>query len=140
MKRIGSSQVAVWALAASIVGGTAFAQSTGSMTSPSSGSGAAGSSPTGTVLPSTIQSSSTAPTQPGHTVTGDRPSRAGNAYASPRASSADDAYRALDSANHGYVTREEVRRIDGFSFDAADTNRDGRVDREEFARAWNGRR
>src|SRR3954451_1160719 len=111
MKHMRSSHMAVLALAASIVGGTAFAQSTASMMSPSSGSGAAGSSPTGTVLPSTIQSSSTAPTQPGHTVTGDRPSRGSGAYASSRTRSADEAYGALDTAKHGYVTREDVRGV-----------------------------
>ena len=36
------------------------------------GSAAAGGSPVGTLLPSSLQSSSTAPTQPGHTITGDR--------------------------------------------------------------------
>ena len=51
---------------------TALAQSTGSFSSPATGAGAAGSSPVGTVLPSTVQSGSTAPTQPGHTITGDR--------------------------------------------------------------------
>ena len=51
---------------------SAAAQSTGSFSSPSTGSGAAGSSPVGTVLPYTVQSGSTAPTQPGHTITGDR--------------------------------------------------------------------
>ena len=50
----------------------AVAQSTGSFSSPSTGSGAAGASPVGIVLPYTVQSGSTAPTQPGHTITGDR--------------------------------------------------------------------
>lgn len=60
-------------LAALAAAGGAAAQSAGaSMSSPSTGSGAAGSSPVGMVLPSTVQWGSTAPTQPGHTITGDR--------------------------------------------------------------------
>ncbi len=51
----------------------AGAQSIGTMTSPETGAAAAGGGPVGTLLPSSIQSSSTAPTQPGHTITGDRP-------------------------------------------------------------------
>ena len=51
----------------------ADAQSTGGMTSSATGTSAAGGSPVGMVLPSTVQSGSTAPTQPGHTITGDRP-------------------------------------------------------------------
>ena len=83
----------VLALAASLIGGTACAQSTGaSMSSPSTGSGAAGSSPVGTILPSTIQSSSTAPTQPGHTITRDR-TDARSTYAPSRADAADDTHR-----------------------------------------------
>ena len=53
----------------------AGAQSIGSMTSPATGAAAAGGGPVGTILPSSIQSSSTAPIQPGHTITGDRPNR-----------------------------------------------------------------
>jgi hypothetical protein len=51
----------------------ASAQSTGSMTSPQTGAASAGGGPVGVILPSSIQSASTAPTQPGHTITGDRP-------------------------------------------------------------------
>jgi hypothetical protein len=64
--------------------GVVCAQSTGSFSSPSTGSGAAGSSPVGTLLPSTVQSGSTAPTQPGHTITGDRARPATPAHASSR--------------------------------------------------------
>jgi hypothetical protein len=67
-----------------LASGIACAQSTGSFSSPSTGSGAAGSSPVGTVLPYTVQSGSTAPTQPGHTMTGDRPGSSMPAHASSR--------------------------------------------------------
>ena len=53
----------------------AGAQSIGTMTSPETGAAAAGGGPVGVLLPSSIQSSSTAPIQPGHTITGDRPSK-----------------------------------------------------------------
>lgn len=69
----------------------ASAQSTGSMTSPQTGSASAGGGPVGVLLPSSIQSSSTAPTQPGHTITGDRPSqlqRSSAALSIPREDSA----------------------------------------------------
>ena len=54
------------------IAGPAAAQSSAGFTSPSTGAAAAGGSPVGTVLPYTVQSGSTAPTQPGHTITGDR--------------------------------------------------------------------
>ena len=71
-------------VAAMALSGIALAQSTGSFSSPSTGSGAAGSSPVGTVLPTTVQGGSTAPTQPGHTITGDRAQTVPPAHASSR--------------------------------------------------------
>jgi hypothetical protein len=79
MKRID-----LWLAPALLLSAVACAQSTGSFSSPSTGSGAAGSSPVGTVLPSTVQSGSTAPTQPGYTITGDRPRSSMPAHASSR--------------------------------------------------------
>ena len=47
------------------------------------------------------------------------------------------AFRSLDSANRGFVTRAETDRIPGFTgFDSADTDRDGHLTAEEFATAW----
>ena len=63
------------ALVALALAHPAGAQSIGTMTSPESGAAAAGGGPVGMLLPSSIQSGSTAPTQPGHTITGDRPHR-----------------------------------------------------------------
>jgi Ca2+-binding EF-hand superfamily protein len=50
--------------------------------------------------------------------------------------SADSAYRTLDAANRGYLSKSDVQGINGFSFEAADTNHDGKLTRDEFARAW----
>jgi len=72
------------ALAALCAAGLAAAQSTGSMTSPQSGSASAGGGPVGMLLPSTVQSGSTAPTQPGRTITGDRDTMRGPAYRTSR--------------------------------------------------------
>jgi hypothetical protein len=47
------------------------------------------------------------------------------------------AFRSLDSANRGFVTRAETDRIPGFTgFDNADADRDGHLTAEEFAAAW----
>ncbi|HTQ01516.1 MAG TPA: hypothetical protein VMN56_19525 [Casimicrobiaceae bacterium] len=59
---------AVIALAACSVAAAAAAQSTGGFGGSSSGAAAAGGSPVGMVLPWTVQTGSTAPTQPGHTM------------------------------------------------------------------------
>jgi hypothetical protein len=63
------------ALATLALAHAAGAQSIGTMTSPETGAAAAGGGPVGALLPSSIQSSSTAPILPGHTITGDRPNR-----------------------------------------------------------------
>jgi Ca2+-binding EF-hand superfamily protein len=47
------------------------------------------------------------------------------------------AFRTLDSANRGFVTRAETDRIPGFTgFDNSDIDRDGHLTAEEFATAW----
>ena len=53
-----------------------------------------------------------------------------------RTESADTAFRSLDSANRGFLSKSEVQGLDGISFDQADTNKDGRLSKEEFERAW----
>ena len=43
----------------------------------------------------------------------------------------------LDTANRGYLIRDDVAQLPGFvAFDQADRNRDGRLDGDEFQRAW----
>ena len=69
---------------------------------------------------------------------------AGASFAQPTSPSrtprtAADAYRALDTRHRGYLTRDDVQDIQGFSFEAADTNKDGHLSRDEFARAWSSR-
>ncbi|MFO1398661.1 MAG: hypothetical protein U1F48_16515 [Burkholderiales bacterium] len=97
----------VLASLAALLSGAAAAQSIGSMTSPSSGAAAAGGSPVGALLPSSVQWGSTAPIQPGHTITGDRGTwRPGQGFFQPYAS--DDAAPAREVRQ----AREATQRDD----------------------------
>ena len=51
---------------------------------------------------------------------------------------AESAFRKLDVTNKGYVDRQDVRGLDGFSkaFDAADPDRTGRLNSSQFKKAW----
>ena len=54
-----------------------------------------------------------------------------------RSDTAGNAFRTLDTANRGYVTKSDTDRILGFTgFENADVNRDGHLTVEEFANAW----
>jgi hypothetical protein len=47
------------------------------------------------------------------------------------------AFDKLDAQHRGYVTRSETDRLSGYvNFDSADRNHDGRLDIDEFQRAW----
>jgi len=47
------------------------------------------------------------------------------------------AFDKLDSQHRGYVMRSDTDRLSGYiDFDAADLNRDGRLNIDEFQRAW----
>ncbi|MEO5700172.1 MAG: EF-hand domain-containing protein [Casimicrobiaceae bacterium] len=48
------------------------------------------------------------------------------------------AFAKLDSANKGFVTREDSAQLDGFGkiFDQSDQNHDGRLNESEFNAAW----
>lgn len=142
MKR-SSSYVALLAMA---VSGAVGAQSTGGMSPSSSGSAAAGGSPVGWVLPYTIQSGSTAPTLPGHTITAERRSSSawtaanpGGAMARAPAESADVNSQARDTSNRGYVARSDVQDFNGISFEDAGAPKDARTSREEVANASNAK-
>ena len=124
----------------------AFAQTSG--TSPSGQAGTTGGGQVGTT---TGAAGATAParegaavpqpgsptTQSGAAPTAAQGQPAGTARMPTKSDNAQSAFKMLDSANRGYVTREEMDRMSGFSgFDAADMNRDGRLSQEEFAKAW----
>jgi Ca2+-binding EF-hand superfamily protein len=51
---------------------------------------------------------------------------------------APSAFGKLDANRRGYVTREDVSQLSGFDkvFQQADANDDGRLNAEEFNRAW----
>jgi hypothetical protein len=47
------------------------------------------------------------------------------------------AFERLDSQHRGYVTRSDTDRLPGsLNFNSADRNHDGRLDIDEFQRAW----
>lgn len=50
-------------------------------------------------------------------------------------------FRSLDKSNRGFLQRNDVTGISGFSFDQADSNHDGRISQDEYAQwqAHNGR-
>ena len=51
---------------------------------------------------------------------------------------ADSAFKKLDITKKGYVTRDEVRELQGFGevFDAVDQKSTGQLDAEQFKEAW----
>jgi Ca2+-binding EF-hand superfamily protein len=74
-------------------------------------------------------------TTPGAAATSPAPTGSTQALPS-RTEPADSAYRTLDPSNRGYLSKSDVAGLEGFSFDQADTNKDGRISKEEFARYW----
>ena len=50
----------------------------------------------------------------------------------------DSAFKKLDASNKGYVTRDDANSLSGFdsSFQAADSNHDGKLTVDEFKKAW----
>jgi hypothetical protein len=104
------------ATAALFAGGAAFAQSP-SLTQPNNSAG------TPLDIPRLHM--------PSDPIAGSTPSRT---------ESAQSAFNKLDTSSRGYVTREDIDRMpNGASipFDSADLNNDGRLDQNEFQRAWN---
>ena len=50
--------------------------------------------------------------------------------------SAETLFNRFDAGRTGYLTKDQVQTLDGFSFEAADLNHDGRLTADEFNRAW----
>jgi hypothetical protein len=139
MKRNLSSHVRpLLAVAVMAVFGVAAAQTTGS------GMGATGSpgnttpkmGTTGTT-PGTMDNRSGTDTSVGSGTNSVGSGVGSNAGATSPANT----FRSLDTANRGYLQRSDVTSVQGFSFDQADMNHDGRISQDEFAhwQSQNGR-
>ncbi|MET0917354.1 MAG: hypothetical protein ABWY07_02875 [Burkholderiales bacterium] len=55
-----------------------------------------------------------------------------------RAETPDSAFRKLDAAGKGYVSKDDVKVLSGFdsAFQQNDGNHDGQLTQDEFRRAW----
>ena len=55
-----------------------------------------------------------------------------------KSETADSAFKKPDSSNKGYVTRDDAKSVSGFdrTFQAADTDHDGKLSNDEFKKAW----
>jgi Ca2+-binding EF-hand superfamily protein len=55
-----------------------------------------------------------------------------------KAETADSAFKKLDAADKGYVTRDDAKSVEGFdrTFQSADANHDGKLTGDEFKKAW----
>jgi len=103
---------AIVAAVAMMLGGASFAQSP-SLTLPNNSAGTPDSIP-GT--PPTAMEPSTVPSVTESSLT---------------------AFDKLDAQHRGYITRSDTDRLSGYiNFDSADRNHDGRLDMDEFQRAW----
>jgi hypothetical protein len=101
--------------------GVAAAQTSGTAGS----TGTAGSPPGATGSPK-MDTSTTG-------TTGARSGAGTSAMGSSAGSSDSAEFRSLDKSNRGYLQRNDVTGISGFSFDQADLNHDGRISQDEFA-------
>ena len=55
-----------------------------------------------------------------------------------KSETAPSAFEKLDASHSGFVTREQVAKLDGFdkAFTQADKNKDGKLSQDEFNTAW----
>lgn len=55
-----------------------------------------------------------------------------------KSETASSAFEKLDSSHVGYVTKEQVAKLDGFEkvFMQADKDKDGKLNQDEFKAAW----
>jgi hypothetical protein len=51
---------------------------------------------------------------------------------------ATSAFEKLDASHAGYLTKQQVAKLDGFdkAFTEADKDKDGKLNRDEFQAAW----
>lgn len=89
-----------------------------------------------TTAPSPMAPGAHSPTTTAPATTTAPPTGASTMRMPSRTEPADSAYRSLDTANRGYLSKSDVHGLAGFSFDDADANKDGKLSKEEFARAW----
>jgi hypothetical protein len=125
MKRSFKHSAVAVALAA--FAGVALAQSTGSPSAPMTPSPSTATSPATTPSGTTMQPQAGTPASP-H---GTRMPSAGD--------TPDAAWRTLDSSNRGYLQRNDVQNL-GIPFEQADSNKDGRLSKEEFQKAWSAKK
>ncbi len=66
------------------------------------------------------------------------PATGARTAAPSKAETSDAAFRKLDSAGKGYVTKDDAKSLAGFdkAFQDNDANHDGRLTAAEFAKAW----
>ena len=50
--------------------------------------------------------------------------------------SAETVFNRFDTGRRGFLTRHQVESLDGYPFDTADTNHDGKLTADEFTRGW----
>jgi hypothetical protein len=50
----------------------------------------------------------------------------------------DSAFQKLDPTGEGYVSKDDIKQLDGFdkAFEQADANKDGKLNEREFDQAW----
>ncbi len=113
------------AVAAFLTTGAAVAQSTAPSATPPMAPPSGSSVGTPTATPSTMAPASDAAKSPASQ--GAVPSKTDSATA---------AFGKLSMKHQGYVTSDDVSKLQGFNFQSADKNNDGKLDQAEFNAAW----